>query len=549
MIFNYIAARMLLAASSLLAIAIVATPVHGEYINGIDVSHFQGTVDWSAAKDSGITFAFTKASEGVGFTDSSFSTNMAAASSAGVLIGPYHLARPDSFNTDPNDAANEANYFVNTIQSYYQGANTTLRPVLDFEKLAGVGSTADEKTFLSNWLRNFAGVVHNRLGFDPIIYVNSNFAKNYLEPDINQYPLWLAKWTDDTNSPPVAADSGIWSSWKFWQWTSTGSVPGIAGNVDRDVFNGTAAELNQFVGGPPAPTTRVGIRYSVPGSTYTQNFNSLPKTPENNSLGDSPAGWIDDSTTSGGSQFSIEGFYLRHNLQVTEGGANGNQRLRAGPGNSSTGAFYSYGFSGSSNRALGSQGSNTIATTPTSNPPGQMYIAARLINDSPDILTSFTVTFDGEQWRVGGQVGTPPGTGSETLIFAYSLTANPDNWFTTTDYTAVPSLNFTAPQTGAARAIDGTALPNGNTGGLVPNITATIAGINWLPGTELWLRWYDPQRGSANNNDGLAIDNLRFTATAAAVPELPTAHLLVIALIALFIRRGRIALSPYSTGY
>src|SRR3954468_22658246 len=175
MIFNHIAVRMLLAGSSLLALAIVTTPAHGEYINGIDVSRFQGTVDWSAANNSGITFAFTKASEGVGFTDSSFATNMAAASSAGVIIGPYHLARPDSFNTDPNDAANEANYFVNTIQSYYQGANTTLRPVLDFEKLAGVGSTADEKTFLSNWLRNFAGVVHNRLGFDPIIYVNSNF--------------------------------------------------------------------------------------------------------------------------------------------------------------------------------------------------------------------------------------------------------------------------------------------------------------------------------------------------------------------------------------
>src|SRR4051794_14428986 len=109
MILNHVAARMLLAAASLLALAVATTTVHGAYINGVDVSHFQGTVDWSAAKNSGVTFAFTKASEGFGFTDSSFSTNMAAASSAGVIIGPYHLARPDSFNTDPNDAANEAN--------------------------------------------------------------------------------------------------------------------------------------------------------------------------------------------------------------------------------------------------------------------------------------------------------------------------------------------------------------------------------------------------------------------------------------------------------
>src|SRR6187401_1511620 len=165
MIVNRISALTLLTASIL---ALTVAPTRAAYIDGIDVSHFQGNVDWTAAKESGITFAFTKASEGVNFTDSSFATNMAAASSAGVIIGPYHLARPDSFNTDPNDAANEANYFVNTIQSYYQGTNTTLRPVLDFEKLAGVGNTAAEKTFLSQWLRNFAGVVHNRLGFDPI---------------------------------------------------------------------------------------------------------------------------------------------------------------------------------------------------------------------------------------------------------------------------------------------------------------------------------------------------------------------------------------------
>jgi GH25 family lysozyme M1 (1,4-beta-N-acetylmuramidase) len=511
-----------------LFLALTAATAQAVYQDGIDVSHFQGAIDWTSVKNAGMTFAFTKATEGVGFTDSTFTTNMSGAMAAGVVIGPYHLARPDSSNTDLNDAANEANYFCDTIQSYYSATNLTLRPVLDMEKLSG---TADEKTFLSNWTNNFAATVHSRLGFYPIIYCNSNFAKNYFESNISQYPLWLAKWTNDVNNPPSAFDSGIWNTWRFWQWTSTGSVAGISGNVDRDVFNGTITELNQFIG----PQQSVGgIRYSTTGSTYQQNFDSLPKTPENTSLGNTPAGWIDDSTTPAENQFSIEGWYLRHDLSVTEGGASGRQRLRAGTGSSNTGAFYSYGATGSNNRALGSQGSNTIATTPSATPPGYMYMAARLINDTADSLTSFTVTYDGEQWRVGGSVGSPAGTGSETLSFAYSLTATTADWFTSTDYTAVPLLNFTGPQTGSARAIDGTALPGGSSGGLVPNITGTVTGIHWAPGAELWLRWYDSQPANAANNDGLAIDNLRFSAN---VPEPASLFLLCIGVVGLFLGR------------
>jgi lysozyme len=234
-----------------LLLSIVAAPARAvvQYQNGIDVSNFQGNINWTSVKNAGYTFAFAKATEGVDFVDIRFTQNMTGAKAAGVLIGPYHFARPDSFNTNPADAANEANDFVDAIQPYYQGTNQTLRPVLDMERLAGVGTTAQEKAFLSQWIRNFATVVNNRLGVTPIIYASSNFAKNYFETNINQYPLWLANWTNNTNNPPSAADAGIWSSigWTFWQYSSTGSVPGISGNVDLDVFNGTPAQLAQFV--------------------------------------------------------------------------------------------------------------------------------------------------------------------------------------------------------------------------------------------------------------------------------------------------------------
>src|SRR5437868_11122779 len=104
-------------------VVLASTPLYAVNQNGVDVYSGQGAINWTSVKNAGTTFAFAKATEGVGFTDSSFATNMTAAKSAGVIIGPYHFARPDSFNTDPSDAANEANYFVNTIQSYYQGSN------------------------------------------------------------------------------------------------------------------------------------------------------------------------------------------------------------------------------------------------------------------------------------------------------------------------------------------------------------------------------------------------------------------------------------------
>ena len=221
---------------------------------GIDVSRFQGAINWTAVRSSGISFASAKATEGIDFVDVRFTQNMAGATAAGVYIGPYHFARPDSYNTDPSDAASEANDFVDAILPYYQGSPYTLRPVIDLERLANVGDLAQEKAFLSQWIRNFATVVRTRLGFDPIIYTSPSYANYVLDSDINQYPLWLASWTNDPNSPPPPGYTGIWNNWTFWQYSSTGSVPGISGNVDLDIFAGSLAQLAQFAPGVPEPS-------------------------------------------------------------------------------------------------------------------------------------------------------------------------------------------------------------------------------------------------------------------------------------------------------
>src|SRR5262245_60348954 len=82
-------------AAAILAAVVIAAPAKA-YIQGIDVYTGDGTINWSSVKSGGISFAFTKATEGVDFIDAKFTANMTNAKAAGVLIGPYHFARPDS---------------------------------------------------------------------------------------------------------------------------------------------------------------------------------------------------------------------------------------------------------------------------------------------------------------------------------------------------------------------------------------------------------------------------------------------------------------------
>ncbi len=266
-----------------------------------------------------------------------------------------------------------------------------------------------------------------------------------------------------------------------------------------------------------APEIRASVSYSTPGATYSQDFDSLPASPTG-PLGDSPLGWIDDTTTPGTGQYSLLGWYLYHPLAAAEGGANGHQRFRIiyAPGN--VGSFYSFGSSGSSDRALGSIGANTLAVD-----GGAMYIGLRLHNDTGLTLDSFTLGYTGEQWRNGGN--------TEGLIFMWSVTASaisdPDSAFT-----RETALDFAAPVNG------GTAVSlNGNlAANRVVISPVTISGINWLPDTDLWLRWNDIQIPSTDH--GLGIDDLAFSA--AQVPEPSSLALLGLGVASLgALRRAR----------
>jgi hypothetical protein len=277
-----------------------------------------------------------------------------------------------------------------------------------------------------------------------------------------------------------------------------------------------------------AVNTQAAVSYSIPGSTYSQNFDSLPNTPQNTSLGASPTGWTDDNASPAAGNFSIVGWYLYHPLSAAEGGFNGRQRMRIGAGTANTGGFMSWGASGSTERALGDVGSNVLADPAG---PGQpdIYVGLRLNNNTGQTLDSFTLSYFGEQWRDGG-AATP---NAQTMNFTWSTVAtsiSDANGLFTTE----ASLSFTSPvfaNTGTGAAVDG------NTTGRVAIGPVTVSGINWLPGTDLWLRWDDINHGG--NDHGLGIDDLSFSANV-AVPEPSSVSFLGLGLIGyLLARRGK----------
>lgn len=224
---------------------------------GIDVSHFQGTItaaNWVSVANSGISFAWSKADEGTtdAFNDSTFVSNMNNGTAAGIYMGAYHYAHPES-----NTAAADAAHFVAVAGPYL--TNGHLRPMLDIEGNSFSLSTAD----LSTWINTFCTYVTDRYGMtaDPLIYMSGSPAGSEVNASVTGHGLDVASYGTNPVNPPIptgGVGSGVWPTWSFWQYGSQGRVPGIGGgtaNVDMDVANGDINYLKSFVIGGTTPPT------------------------------------------------------------------------------------------------------------------------------------------------------------------------------------------------------------------------------------------------------------------------------------------------------
>ncbi|HKG23872.1 MAG TPA: GH25 family lysozyme [Blastocatellia bacterium] len=195
---------------------------------GVDVSHFQGAVNWDEVKGAGSSFAFTKATEGLNTVDPMFAANWPAMKDAGLLRGAYHFFHASE------DATAQANHFMGIVR--LQPGD--LPPVLDVESggLDGVSSSA-----LVEGVTTWLGLVQQKTGFTPMLYVSPSFANGYLESKFGAYPLWVAEYGV---SQPRATNG--WEAWTFWQHSQSGAISGVNGTVDLDTFNGSAARLQAF---------------------------------------------------------------------------------------------------------------------------------------------------------------------------------------------------------------------------------------------------------------------------------------------------------------
>lgn len=202
---------------------------------GIDVSNWNGSINWARVAHAGYRFAFGKATEGTAFVDGTYATNRNGSENAGLAFGAYHFARPAGKNDAiaTASAIAQADYFL-SVADPQPGE---LPPVLDLEK---TGNLNTER--LVTWTQAWVDEVVARLGVQPLIYSSPAFWQSYLgnTPAIaaSGAGLWIAHWTK-SSAPSVPAGNWNGAGWTFWQWTDCLSVPGIAHCTDGDRMNGS----------------------------------------------------------------------------------------------------------------------------------------------------------------------------------------------------------------------------------------------------------------------------------------------------------------------
>lgn len=221
-----------------------ASAASSQRVMGIDVSKYQHdtgkAIDWQRVKASGQRFAFIKATGGSNRIDPWFTREWAGARRAGMITGAYHYANPGG------SAIAQARLIVSVVGTTREANNLGI--VLDLESTGGLGPAR-----LALWAKTFLREVQRLTGRLPILYTGPNFWNGKVRSSaFGAHPLWLARY----NSVAPAPLPG-WDRWTFWQYTSSGRVPGIPGHVDRNWFCCTVATLRALADGRSLRITRV----------------------------------------------------------------------------------------------------------------------------------------------------------------------------------------------------------------------------------------------------------------------------------------------------
>lgn len=207
-------------------------------LHGIDISRWQGVINWDAVKAS-TNFAIIKASGGDGglYADGQFARNKREARRVGILHGFYHYAG----GTQSPEA--EADQFVNTVSDLEKGEML----VLDWE---------EQQSDVVGWSLRFCERVEQRTGVKPLIYTNGARVTGYNWKSLvnNNNGLWVAAWGANNGQVPASQPSiGNWPFWAIWQYSSRGNLAGLS-PLDLDLFNGDSGAFLAYGNGKGTST-------------------------------------------------------------------------------------------------------------------------------------------------------------------------------------------------------------------------------------------------------------------------------------------------------
>lgn len=195
-------------------------------VRGIDVSRWQKEVDWEQVSQSGVSFAFVKATQGDFRLDPYFARNWEESKRHGIKRGAYHFYKPEAPVLD------QVRLFTSTVTM----EAGDLPPVLDLEVTDKSVSPEQLRRDVRIWLE----AVTAHYGVRPIIYTGQNFYRRYLKGHFSDYHFWIARYSD------VQPEIHHTDSWMFWQFTDRGSISGINSAVDINFFAGDFEQLSQL---------------------------------------------------------------------------------------------------------------------------------------------------------------------------------------------------------------------------------------------------------------------------------------------------------------
>lgn len=224
-----------------------------QLIHGIDVSDWQGYIDYAQVKNAGIEVVYIKASQGNSIVDAYFRTNYENAKANGLKVGLYHFLTARSVE----EAQQQAEYFSSVIS----GTSPDCKLAMDFEVFGNLSVQEINAISLA-----FLQKVQALTGKEVIIYSDASNASNTFGPNLaNAYPLWVAEY--GVNEP----NTGNWKQYEGFQFSETGTISGISGYTDLDTFTEAIfLGATETVATPENTKNQISTYTVAPGNTLSQ---------------------------------------------------------------------------------------------------------------------------------------------------------------------------------------------------------------------------------------------------------------------------------------